>query len=330
MYSTDNDYENNETFENYGFSFENENAPYYAETKKKKSSKRRLKKVAAVVLACAVIGTVAYAVRPGESDTTQINKSTRATSGVSFSQVSAGTKMSASEVYAANVNSTVGITAGVSVNYFGYRTTSAASGSGFIISSDGYVVTNYHVIEGADDIKVTTFDSSSYDAEVVGYDEDNDVAVLKIEAENLTPVTVGDSDSAAVGDDVIAIGNPLGELTFSLTKGVISAVNREVTLSGTTMNLIQTDCAINSGNSGGALFNMYGELIGITNAKYSSSSSSQASVDNIGFAIPVNTVLDIIADIIETGYTSSDSIQQQPSYGFPGETPFGNERYYYG
>ncbi|MBR6939839.1 MAG: hypothetical protein IKH65_03440, partial [Clostridia bacterium] len=133
MYSTDNDFENNETFENYGFSFENENAPYYAETKKKKSSKRRLKKAAAVMLACAVIGTAAYAVRPGESDTTQINKSTRATSGVSFSQVSAGTKMSASEVYAANVNSTVGITAGVSVNYFGYRTTSAASGSGFII-----------------------------------------------------------------------------------------------------------------------------------------------------------------------------------------------------
>lgn len=211
--------------------------------------------------------------------------------------------MTAAEIYAANVNSTVGIKTSVSTNYFGYQTQAAASGSGFILTNDGYIVTNYHVIEGAESIQVTTYDNSAYEAKLIGYDESSDVAVLKTDAKGLTPVTLGDSDNMNVGDSVVAIGNPLGELTFSLTSGSVSALNRKITISNTAMNLIQTDCAINSGNSGGALFNSHGEVIGITNAKYSSSgNSSGASIDNIGFAIPMNSVRSIITSIIEKGY----------------------------
>ena len=212
--------------------------------------------------------------------------------------------MSAADVYAANVNSTVGITTSITTtNYWGYQSSGAASGSGFIYSADGYILTNYHVIQDSTSITVTMYDGTAYQAQIVGFDEDNDIAVLKIDAEGLTPVTLGSSDALRVGDEVLAIGNPLGELTFSLTKGWVSALNREITLSGgTTMDLIQTDAAINSGNSGGALFNMYGEVVGITNAKYSSSSYSSASVDNIGFAIPIDSVKSIVRDLIETGY----------------------------
>jgi serine protease Do len=231
------------------------------------------------------------------------------------------------EVYAQNVASTVGITTSITTNYFGFTTTSAASGSGFIMTSDGYILTNYHVVEGSNSIKVTLYDNSSYSAELIGYDESNDVAVLKIDADGLSPVVIGDSDNLNVGDTVMAIGNPLGELTFSLTTGVVSALNRQITLSSNmTMDLIQTDCAINSGNSGGALFNTYGEVVGITNAKYStSSSSSSASIDNIGFAIPINSVLNIVDSIIENGYISKPYIgitvqtvsTETQAYGLP-------------
>ena len=223
-------------------------------------------------------------------------------SAINVSTVNTDKLMTASEIYAQYVNSTVGITTSITTNYFGYQTTAAASGSGFIITDDGYIVTNYHVIEDADSIKVTTYDGTSYDARLIGIDENNDLAVIKINADGLTPVVIGSSDDLNVGDNVIAIGNPLGELTFSLTSGVVSALDREVTMSNAlTMDLIQTDCAINSGNSGGALFNMYGEVVGITNAKYSSSSSSEASIDNIGFAIPISDVMDTIESIIEDG-----------------------------
>ena len=237
-----------------------------------------------------------------------------------------GKELTAAEVYAANVNSTVGITTSVTTNVWGFQTTSAASGSGFIISTDGYILTNYHVIDDADSISVALFDGTTYDAALIGYDESNDIAVLKVDAENLPPVILGDSDDLNVGDQVLAIGNPLGELTFSLTSGLVSAMDREVTLSSSvTMNLIQTDCAINSGNSGGALFNLYGEVIGVTNAKYSSSSSSEASIDNIGFAIPINSIRSIVESIIEKGYIANpyigisvlDISEEMQMYGVP-------------
>ena len=234
--------------------------------------------------------------------------------------------MTPAQVYAANVNSTVGITTSVTTNFWGFPSTSAASGSGFIISADGYILTNYHVVEGFDSISVALFSGESYDAAMVGYDQSNDIAVLKIEAAGLPPVVLGDSEKMNVGDDVLAIGNPLGELTFSLTAGKISAQDREVTFSNSVMmDLLQTDCAINSGNSGGALFNLYGEVIGVTNAKFSGSSGSGATIDNIGFAIPINSVRVIMESIIEKGYVSkpyigvtvTDVTQEHQLYGLP-------------
>ena len=213
-------------------------------------------------------------------------------------------ELSPADLYEQNVGSVVGITtSGTITSRYGYGYTFQTAGSGFIITEDGYILTNYHVVDGSDTVTVATFDEEIYDAKVIGYDESNDIAILKIDAKNLRPVTVGDSDGLRVGDPVYAIGNPLGELTFSLTHGIVSALSRNVKTGSHTMNLIQTDCAINSGNSGGALFNSRGEVVGITNAKFSASGfSNEAEIDNVGFAIPVNSVKRIVTSIIENGY----------------------------
>ena len=262
------------------------------------------KKLVALAVSCSLLGGIVGAGAMslfGDSTVSNITEGQRPSSVLNVNYTDTSKELTLAELYAKNVNSTVGITTAITTNYWGFQTTQPASGSGFIFSDDGYILTNYHVISGASSVTVTMYDGSTYDAVIVGYDASNDIAVLKIEATGLTPVVLGDSDTINVGDTVVAIGNPLGELTFSLTSGVVSALDREVTFSdGTRMDLIQTDCAINSGNSGGALFNLYGEVIGITNAKYSSGSSS-ASIDNIGFAIPLNTVRDIVASIIEKG-----------------------------
>lgn len=299
-------------------------------------------KTVALCLICALLGGIAgiggsmaanrwyrenshEAQTDGDIDVAQILLSNRENATIQLQQVPEGQALTPAQVYAQNVNATVGITTAITTNYWGFQTTSAASGSGFVFSADGYILTNYHVVEDSSSITVSTYDGESYDAELIGCDESNDIAVLKIKAENLTPVVLGSSGSLNVGDGVVAIGNPLGELTFSLTTGVVSALNREVTLSSTvTMDLIQTDCAINSGNSGGALFNMYGEVVGITNAKYSGSGSG-ASIDNIGFAIPIDDVLGIVTGIIEKGYIAkpyigvsvSDVSAETQAYGLP-------------
>ncbi len=246
----------------------------------------------------------------GTSQTTTIQQGKRDNVTININEIETGKLMSAAEVYAKNVNSTVGIQTSItSTNLWGQQTTSAASGSGFILTADGYIVTNYHVIQSADSVTVSTYNGASYSAKIVGYDESNDLAVLKIDATGLSPVVLGSSEKLNVGDTVLAIGNPLGELTFSLTTGVVSALDREVTFSGgSVMDLLQTDCAINSGNSGGALFNLYGEVIGITNAKYSGSSSSGASIDNIAFAIPIDSVRSIVESIVEKGYYTKPAI----------------------
>ena len=261
----------------------------------------------------------------GTEGNTTILEGDRENIVIDITKVDTSKLLTQAEVYAANVNSTVGITTSITTNYWGYQSTSAASGSGFIFSTDGYILTNYHVVEDSSSITVSMYDGASYDAMLVGYDEGNDVAVLKIEAKNLVPVVLGNSNNLNVGDSVVAIGNPLGELTFSLTSGSISAKDREITMSnGATMTLMQTDCAINSGNSGGALFNLYGEVIGITNAKYSSSSSG-TSIDNIGFAIPINKAREIAESIIEKGCVSKPYIgvsvstvsEETQAYGLP-------------
>ena len=298
-------------------------------------------KVTALVLSCALVGGAMgfggsalqnhLAAKNADTEEAQqasvVYEGSRETSVINIAQIDTSKEMTPAEVYAQNVNSTVGIRTSITTNYWGYQTQAAAAGSGFILSADGYILTNYHVVEDSNSITVSLYDGTEYDATLVGCDESNDIAVLKIDAEGLTPVVLGDSDNLNVGDQVVAIGNPLGELTFSLTTGVVSALNREVTLSSNvTMNLIQTDCAINSGNSGGALFNLYGEVVGITNAKYSSSSSSsEASIDNIGFAIPLNHVKNIVKSIIETGsitkpyigVTVSSVSSEAQGYGLP-------------
>ncbi len=288
-------------------------------------------KVIALMLVAALLGGAVGAggvlllAPSGSGSSSQVLKGERPSTVIDVATIDTSKQMSPAEVYAQNVASTVGITTAVTTNYFGFTTTSAAAGSGFVLSDDGYILTNYHVVEDSTSIKVSMYDGSSYDAQLIGYDESNDIAVLKVDAENLSPVVLGDSGNLNVGDTVVAIGNPLGELTFSLTAGVVSALDREVTLSGNvTMELIQTDCAINSGNSGGALFNLYGEVIGITNAKYSSSGSG-ASIDNIGFAIPINSVMNIVESIIEKGYIAKPYIgvsvtsvsSETQSYGLP-------------
>ena len=293
--------------------------------KPKQPRKKGGLKLVALALCCSILGGVLGAGAMmwvqrsslpeglSQQEATVLVQSSRQASQLQIVQTDPGEEKTAAQVYAENVQSTVGITTSITTNYFGFQTTSAASGSGFIISTDGYILTNHHVIEDASSITVSLHDGRSYEAALIGYDKSNDIAVLKIEAEeDLAPVILGDSDSLNVGDPVVAIGNPLGELTFSLTAGYVSAKDRQVTFSGgTTMNLIQTDAAINSGNSGGALFNMYGEVVGVTNAKYSSSSSSEASIDNIGFAIPINSIMEIVQSIIEKGYISKPYIGVQ-------------------
>ena len=274
-------------------------------------------KVIALALSCSLLGGILGAgsallgtqllnrENPSQSggNVSNMLEGIRENAVIDITQINTSKLQTPAEVYARNVNSTVGITTSITTNYWGYQTTSAAAGSGFILSDDGYILTNYHVIESSDSITVSLYDGTTYEAALIGYDESNDIAVLKVDGQGLSPVILGDSENLNVGDSVVAIGNPLGELTFSLTSGTISAMDRQVTMStGVTMNLMQTDCAINSGNSGGALFNLYGEVIGITNAKYSSSSSSEASIDNIGFAIPINHVRKIVDSIIEKGY----------------------------
>ena len=230
-----------------------------------------------------------------------------------------GQPMTPEQLYAANLASCVGITVSTtSVNIFGQTTTSAASGSGFVLTQDGYIVTNYHVIEDAVDdssvsIEVSFADGTQYTATLVGGEQDNDVAVLKIDATGLQPVTLGDSDQLVVGESVYTIGNPLGELTYSLSNGLVSALDRLITTSSTnqttgqkettTLNVLQTNCDINPGNSGGPLFDSYGNVVGIVTAKYTQTSSG-VSAEGLGFALPINDVKEIINDLIEHGYVT--------------------------
>lgn len=208
------------------------------------------------------------------------------------------------QVYAQNVQSVVLITCEVTADVYGQTTTGTSAGSGFILTENGYIVTNHHVVEGATRIYVGTHDGEEYAAQLIGSDATNDVAVLKVDAQGLDAVVIGSSEALAVGDQVVAIGNPLGELTSTMTAGYVSAKNRDVTTDGRTINMIQTDAAINSGNSGGPLFNMNGEVVGITTAKYSGASSSGASIEGIGFAIPMDDVIGMVEDLVNFGYVT--------------------------
>ena len=286
---------------------------------------RFTKRAIALLLACVVVGGAAGA--GGAAAYQQITKpdtvvyqGERPTVDVdTVANSNGGQPMTPEQLYAANLASCVGITVSTtSVNIFGQTTTSAASGSGFVLTQDGYIVTNYHVIEDAVDdssvsIEVSFADGTQYTATLVGGEQDNDVAVLKIDATGLQPVTLGDSDQLVVGETVYTIGNPLGELTYSLTDGLVSALDRLITTSSTnqttgqkettTLNVLQTNCDINPGNSGGPLFDSYGNVVGIVTAKYTQTSSG-VSAEGLGFALPINDVKEIINDLIEHGYVT--------------------------
>ena len=277
-------------------------------------------KITALALCCALVGGavgggVVWGVTRSGGSGTEMNVSSRPATQVALKQVDGKTAMTDAEVYAANANSVVSInvTGTSGTNFFGQPVQTASAGSGFVLTKDGYIVTNYHVVKNADTVKVTMYNGDEYDAKYVGGDEDYDIAVIKVEATDLQPVTLGNSDNLNVGDHVLAVGNPLGELTFSMSGGMVSCVNRAINVDGTPFNMIQTDASINPGNSGGPLFNQYGEVVGIVSAKYSSYSSE--SVEGLGFAIPINDVIAMIQDIMTNGYVTN-----KPYLGITGGT----------
>lgn len=219
---------------------------------------------------------------------------------------SAGALFSIPEIYDLNAESVVEITTETvqSAPFLGQFISSGA-GSGVVVKADGYLITNTHVIEGARSIVVRLKNGESYPATLIGKDNRTDLAVLKIEAANLQPVILGDSNGLTVGELAVAIGNPLGELGGTLTEGIISALDRDIVVEGQSMQLLQTSAAVNPGNSGGGLFNSRGELIGIINAK-----SSGANIEGLGFAIPVNLVAEVVEQLIDFGYVTG-----RPSLG---------------
>ena len=211
-----------------------------------------------------------------------------------------GTSMTMQQIAAVASPSVVAITTeqmSSSQTWFGGYYVQSGAGSGIVISQDGYILTCAHVVSGATSVKVQLNGSDqSYDATVVGVDSTSDIAVLKIDATGLTPAVIGDSDKLAVGETTVAVGNPMGTLSNTVTQGIVSALNRQVTVEDNDMTLIQTDTSISPGNSGGGLFNANGELIGVVNAK-----SSYSEAEGIGFAIPINTAMDIAQQLIENG-----------------------------
>lgn len=300
--------------------FQNQNGPQQPIQEMKTVKKNHIgAKVTALALCCALLGgAVGGGVVWGVSRTsgsTSINVSGRPAASVSINTVDGKTEMSDAEVYAATVNSVVSIrtSATSGYNFFGQAVETASAGSGFVLTSDGYIVTNYHVVKDADTVTVTMYNGDEYNAQYVGGDEDYDIAVIKVEATGLPAVTLGDSSLLNVGDHVLAIGNPLGELTFSMSGGMVSSVNRTINVDGTPFNMIQTDTSINPGNSGGPLMNSYGEVVGIVSAKYSS--YSDESVEGLGFAIPINDVYAMIEDIMTNGYVTN-----KPYLGITGGT----------
>lgn len=228
-----------------------------------------------------ILQTIESSVLPSASNTV--------THGLSVSDVAALVSESVVEI----------TTESVMTNSFFSNYVTTGAGSGVIFTNDGYIVTNNHVIDNSNAIEVTLKNGESYPAELIATDSKTDLAVIKIKASNLIPAILGDSDALIVGEDAIAIGNPLGELGGTVTNGIISALDREVTVDGKKMNLLQTNAAVNPGNSGGGLFNRNGELIGIVSAK-----SSGTDIEGIGFAIPVNDVKEVVVQLIENGYVS--------------------------
>ena len=292
---------NNGGYNGYSYSSAPQQPPV---PQKKKGSKVLLRVLACVGVAAlgfgGGLGGAVVASRAGLTGNQvvvqQVERSTDATAAGSTD----GTGMSVQQIASVVSPSVVAITTeqmSSSQTWFGGYYVQSGAGSGVIISQDGYILTCAHVVSGATSVKVQLNGSDeSYDATVVGQDSTSDIAVLKIDATGLTPAVIGDSDALAVGEVAVAVGNPLGTLSNTVTDGIVSALNRQVTVQNNDMTLIQTDASISPGNSGGGLFNASGELIGIVNAK-----SSYSEAEGIGFAIPINTAMEIGRQLIENG-----------------------------
>ena len=224
--------------------------------------------------------------------------------------------LSLQEIYLRSIDSVVSISCQLQ--------SGSSSGTGVVLSEDGYIVTNAHVVEDARSISVQLTDSRVLPARLVGADSVSDLAVLQVDADDLIPAPFGDSDSLRVGDTVVAIGDPLGvELRGTLTDGIISAINRDMVLDGRPMTLIQTNAALNSGNSGGPLINCYGQVIGINTMKIGAFTDA-AGVEGLGFAIPSSTVKDVVEQLIRQGYVSG-----RPDLGIEGESLSTFYQHYY-
>lgn len=292
------------------------------EAKPKKTHNGKAGKIIALCLVCALLGSLGGAavvsgvmngkvselserVAALEEEESVLTTAPSTSVGNGATVSTAGT-LAPSTIYELACKQVVGISSEITyTNFFGMSSTSAVSGSGFVLTADGYVLTNFHVIEtplkNNADITVMLHDGTKYTASVVGYEQENDVAVLKIEGENLPHVTIGDSDDMNVGDEVYAVGNPLGELEFSMTTGHVSAKDRLISTESNSepINMFQFDAAVNSGNSGGPVFNSKGEVVGVVTAKYSSS-----GVEGLSFAIPINDAANIANDLITKGYVT--------------------------
>ena len=238
------------------------------------------------------------AMKVNQSNSTVLYQAVDKSSSSSSSNNASGTSLSYADIAKETMDSVVEIqTETMSTNKLFAQAVESGAGSGVILSEDGYIVTNNHVIEGANTITVKTRDGKSYNAKLIGTDSSTDLAVIKIDATGSKPAVLGNSSELQVGDTAIAIGNPLGELGGTVTTGIVSALDREVTIDNQTMHLLQTNAAINPGNSGGGLFNDQGELIGIVNAK-----SSGSNIEGLGFAIPIDRAKDVITSLIDNGY----------------------------
>lgn len=299
----------------------NNNGPINVEYREKPVKQKKSHGVLTIIISCVLSlicglagGWFAYTHLGGNTatSTTETNSSTGITTSDADSPSSTttvasnenSTGLTTSEVAAKASPSVVEIVTEVtttSYGMFGGTYTSQAAGSGVIISSDGYIITNNHVIEDANSITVTTYDDQEYTAELIGTDETTDIAVIKINATGLTAATIGDSSKIEAGDTAVVIGNPLGTLGGTVTDGIISSPSREMTINDQPMELIQTNAEINSGNSGGGLFDGNGNLIGIVNAKDSGTTSSGTTIEGIGFAIPINTAISVAEELMEYG-----------------------------
>ena len=282
--------------------YDTADAPKRAPKEKKEPSFVTRKAFVITLIACmvlsAAVGAGAYALAMSHFGGAVIDK-TISTTNYNLAKAT-GSELSVQEIIAKNENSVVAIsTESVATDSWLRQYVTKGAGSGVIYSEDGYIITNNHVIDGANSINVTLYDGTQCDASLVATDEQTDIAVIKIDKKGLTPVTIGTMDNLSVGDLAVAIGNPLGTLSGTATEGIISALEREITLEGKSMTLIQTSASINPGNSGGALFNMDGQVIGINSSKIAST-----EYEGMGFAIPSNTAVNTANSLIQNGYVA--------------------------